>query len=69
MEQTRRQMARILGSLRPEVLTRVGVHNVRGPLTLEQLLKGAPGTSCTMSSLLRTSGARWAYRLDGAATL
>jgi hypothetical protein len=43
IEQTRRQMARILGSLRPEVLTRVGVHNVRGPLTLEQLLKGATG--------------------------
>jgi hypothetical protein len=43
IEQTRRQMARILGTLRPEVLTRVGVHNERGPLTLEQLLKGATG--------------------------
>jgi hypothetical protein len=36
-------MARILGTLRPEVLTRVGAHNERGPLTLEQLLKGATG--------------------------
>jgi hypothetical protein len=43
IEQTRRQMARILGTLRPEVLTRVGAHNERGPLTLEQLLKGATG--------------------------
>jgi DinB superfamily len=41
IEQTRRQMARILGTLAPEVLSRVGVHNERGPLTLEQLLAGA----------------------------
>jgi uncharacterized damage-inducible protein DinB len=41
IEQTRRQMARILSVLTPEVLSRVGVHNERGPLTLEQLLAGA----------------------------
>ena len=41
IEQTRRQMARILGTLAPAALARVGVHNERGPLTLEQLLAGA----------------------------
>jgi uncharacterized damage-inducible protein DinB len=41
IEQTRRQMARILGTLAPEALARVGVHNERGALTLEQLLAGA----------------------------
>jgi hypothetical protein len=38
IEQTRRQMARILRTLPLEALTRVGVHNERGPLTLEQML-------------------------------
>jgi uncharacterized damage-inducible protein DinB len=38
---TRQQMARILRTLPAEALARVGVHNERGPLTLEQLLTGA----------------------------
>jgi uncharacterized damage-inducible protein DinB len=38
IEQTRRQMARILRRLPPEALAREGVHNERGPLTLERLL-------------------------------
>jgi hypothetical protein len=38
MEQTRRQMARILRTLPEVALQRVGVHNERGPLTLENLL-------------------------------
>ena len=41
VEQTRRQMARILRTKGDEVLTRVGVHNQAGPRTLEQLLRGA----------------------------
>jgi len=41
IEQTRRQMARILRKQSPDVLQRVGVHNERGPRTLEQLLTGA----------------------------
>jgi hypothetical protein len=41
IEQTRRQMARILRTLPPEALGRVGVHNERGPQTLEQLLRTA----------------------------
>ena len=41
IEQTRRQMARILSTLGTDALARVGVHNERGPLTLEQLLAGA----------------------------
>ncbi len=41
VEQTRRQMARILRTLPDEVLKRVGVHNERGPRTLEQLLTTA----------------------------
>ncbi len=36
--QTRSQMARILRTLGPEALARVGVHNERGELTLEKLL-------------------------------
>jgi len=40
VEQTRRQMARILRTKGDEVLTRVGVHNQAGPRTLEQLLGG-----------------------------
>jgi hypothetical protein len=40
---TRRQMARILRTLPAEALARVGVHNERGPRTLEQLLTGATG--------------------------
>jgi uncharacterized damage-inducible protein DinB len=38
---TRRQMARILRTLPEAALARVGVHNERGPRTLEQLLSGA----------------------------
>ncbi len=38
MEKVRRQMARILRTLPEESLKRVGVHNERGPQTLEQLL-------------------------------
>jgi uncharacterized damage-inducible protein DinB len=41
IEQTRRQMARILRRLGPEALRRVGIHNERGPRTLEDLLSGA----------------------------
>jgi hypothetical protein len=40
---TRPQMARILRTLPAEVLSRVGVHNERGPQTLEQLLTAAIG--------------------------
>jgi len=38
IERTRSQMARILRTLPAEALQRAGVHNERGPLTLEQLL-------------------------------
>jgi uncharacterized damage-inducible protein DinB len=38
IEQTRSQMAKILRALPEEALQRVGVHNERGPLTLERLL-------------------------------
>jgi hypothetical protein len=38
IEQTRRQLARVLRTLQPEALSRVGVHNERGELTLERLL-------------------------------
>jgi hypothetical protein len=38
IEQTRRQMVRILRTLSDAALSRVGVHNERGPLTLAQLL-------------------------------
>jgi uncharacterized damage-inducible protein DinB len=41
IEQTRRQLARILRTLPPEALGRVGIHNQAGPRTLEQLLTGA----------------------------
>ena len=41
IEGTRSQMARILRRLGPEALGRVGVHNERGPRTLEELLTGA----------------------------
>jgi uncharacterized damage-inducible protein DinB len=43
LEKTRAQMARILRKLAPEALQRVGVHNERGPRTLEQLLTSAIG--------------------------
>jgi hypothetical protein len=43
VDKTRRQMARILRALAEEALGRVGVHNERGPLTLEQLLGVAAG--------------------------
>lgn len=38
IEKSRSQMARILRKLPDAVLSRVGVHNERGPITLEQLL-------------------------------
>jgi uncharacterized damage-inducible protein DinB len=41
MEHTRSQMGRILRTLPVEALQRAGVHNERGPRTLEQLLTGA----------------------------
>jgi len=41
LENTRRQMARILRTLQPEALSRTGVHTEAGPRTLEQLLTGA----------------------------
>jgi hypothetical protein len=41
IEKTRAQLARILRTLPEEALGRVGVHNERGPLTLEQLLASA----------------------------
>lgn len=41
LDGTRRQMARILKTLKPEDFARVGLHNERGPRTLEQLLTTA----------------------------
>jgi hypothetical protein len=41
IEHTRRQLARILHTLRSEALQRVGIHNELGPRTLEQLLTRA----------------------------
>src|SRR6516164_3836238 len=41
IERTRSQLARILRTLPPEALQRVGVHNERGPQTLAQLLETA----------------------------
>jgi uncharacterized damage-inducible protein DinB len=41
IERTRSQMGRILRTLPDEALKRVGVHNERGPRTLEDLLSGA----------------------------
>ena len=41
MERTRSQMARILRTLQSDALQRAGVHNERGPLTLENLLTTA----------------------------
>ena len=41
IDNTRRQMARILRTLPESALERVGIHNERGPRTLEQLLTGA----------------------------
>jgi uncharacterized damage-inducible protein DinB len=38
IERTRQQMARILRKLSAAALERVGLHNERGPLTLERLL-------------------------------
>jgi hypothetical protein len=43
IEHTRRQMARILSAVGPEVLARVGVHNERGPQSLEKLLTTITG--------------------------
>lgn len=43
LERTRSQLARILRTLPAEALRRVGIHNERGPLTLEQLLTSATG--------------------------
>jgi hypothetical protein len=39
IENTRRQLGRILRSLAPEAMARVGLHNERGPITLENLLQ------------------------------
>jgi hypothetical protein len=41
IEHTRQQMARILRRLPADALNRIGVHNERGPLTLEQMLRSA----------------------------
>src|SRR5437773_534371 len=41
LDKTRSQMARILGKLPDTALERVGVHNERGPRTLEQLVQTA----------------------------
>jgi uncharacterized damage-inducible protein DinB len=41
LEATRAQMGRILKSLKPEDFQRVGIHNEKGPRTLEQLLTTA----------------------------
>ena len=41
IDNTRRQLARILSKLPAEALNRIGVHNERGPRTLEQLLTTA----------------------------
>jgi hypothetical protein len=41
LDRTRKQMGRILRTLPAEAFARVGVHNERGPLTLEQLLTSA----------------------------
>jgi uncharacterized damage-inducible protein DinB len=41
IELTRNQLARILRKQPESVLQRVGIHNERGPRTLEQLLTGA----------------------------
>jgi uncharacterized damage-inducible protein DinB len=43
IERTRSQMARILRTLPAEALQRIGIHNERGPRTLEQMLTGAIG--------------------------
>lgn len=39
VELVRRQMARILRSLKPEDFQRRGIHSVRGPVTLEKVLQ------------------------------
>jgi len=39
IQNTRRQLARILRTLPEDALQRVGMHNERGPLTLEQMIK------------------------------
>jgi uncharacterized damage-inducible protein DinB len=41
IENTRRQMARILRTLKPEDFQRRGIHSEAGPLTLETLLRRA----------------------------
>jgi hypothetical protein len=41
IEITRRQMCRILGKLPPAAFQRLGLHNERGPLTLEGMLSSA----------------------------
>jgi hypothetical protein len=43
VENTRKQMARILRTLPDAALQRVGVHNERGPLTLERMLTLSTG--------------------------
>jgi uncharacterized damage-inducible protein DinB len=41
LEHTRSQMARILRTISPDALKRVGVHNERGELTLERMINTA----------------------------
>jgi hypothetical protein len=41
VERTRSQLARILRTLPETALARVGIHNERGPRTLEQVLTGS----------------------------
>ncbi len=41
VELSRRNLARVLKKLPPDAFKRAGVHNERGPLTLEDLLSGA----------------------------
>ena len=43
IEKTRQQLARILRTLPAEALARVGLHNERGPRTLEQMLVTSTG--------------------------
>jgi hypothetical protein len=39
LEQTRRQMARVLRQIPPEALARSGIHTERGLITLEKMLE------------------------------
>lgn len=63
IERTRRQMARILRKLPASALGRVGIHNERGPLSLEQLLQSAVGHIRHHVSFIQAK--RKALGLDG----